>query len=187
MAASARLRSCSDQKQMQMRKTRVRERRPRIEPTSRPSDLVCLLFSHLNCDARSNFVQAKVVDRAEWIMSSNNLASSGESLVLATAEADLRTERSSALCACAACSTVVRYSSGPLFVIFGPPPCWSVSGPLPMLRPRTTRRATNRDARLINTRREHWRHLHSSLPRRFSLACRLIYRFTAFVELERQV
>jgi hypothetical protein len=55
------------------------------------------LFSHFNCDARSNFVQAKVVDRAEWIISSNNLASCGESLVLATAEADLRTERSSAL------------------------------------------------------------------------------------------
>ena len=33
-------------------------RRPRIEPTSRPSDLVCLLFSRPNCDAASNFVQA---------------------------------------------------------------------------------------------------------------------------------
>jgi hypothetical protein len=53
---------------MPMRKTRVRERRLRIEPTSRPSDLVCLLFSQLNCDARSNFVQAKVVDRAQWII-----------------------------------------------------------------------------------------------------------------------
>jgi hypothetical protein len=51
---------------MPIRKTRVRERRPRIEPTSRPSDLVCLLFSHFNCDARSNFVQAEVVERAEW-------------------------------------------------------------------------------------------------------------------------
>src|SRR5947208_16352817 len=43
---------------MPMRKTRVRERRPRIEPTSRPSDVVCLLFSRPNCDAASSFVQA---------------------------------------------------------------------------------------------------------------------------------
>ena len=57
MAASVRLRSCSDQKQMPMRKTRVRERRPRIEPTSRPSDLVCLIFSRPNCDAALNLVQ----------------------------------------------------------------------------------------------------------------------------------
>jgi hypothetical protein len=42
---------------MPMRKTRVRERRPRIEPTSRPSDLVCLIFSRPNCDAALNLVQ----------------------------------------------------------------------------------------------------------------------------------
>jgi hypothetical protein len=43
---------------MPMRKTRVQARRLRIGPTSRPSDLVCLLFSRSNCDASSNFAQA---------------------------------------------------------------------------------------------------------------------------------
>jgi len=52
--------------------------------------------------------------------SSNNLASSGESLVSAMAEADLRTERSSALCACAACSTVVRYGALKLLPFWDP-------------------------------------------------------------------
>jgi hypothetical protein len=41
-----------------MRKMRTRARRLRIGPTSRPSDLVCLLFSRPNCDAASNFAQA---------------------------------------------------------------------------------------------------------------------------------
>ena len=51
-------RPCSDQQQMPMRKTRVRGRRLRIGPTSRPSDLVCLLFSRPNYNASSNFAQA---------------------------------------------------------------------------------------------------------------------------------
>jgi hypothetical protein len=29
-----------------------------IGPTSRPGDLICLLFSRPNCDAASNFAQA---------------------------------------------------------------------------------------------------------------------------------
>jgi hypothetical protein len=33
----------------------------RTGPTSRPSDVVCLLFSRLNCDAASDFVQAYFV------------------------------------------------------------------------------------------------------------------------------
>lgn len=41
-------RSCSDQQQMPMRKMRTRARRLRIGPTSRPSDLVRLLFSRPN-------------------------------------------------------------------------------------------------------------------------------------------
>jgi hypothetical protein len=43
---------------MPMRKTRVQAQRLRIGPTSRPGDLVCLLFSHPNCDSDSNFAQA---------------------------------------------------------------------------------------------------------------------------------
>lgn len=41
-----------------MRKTQVRARRSRIGPTSRPSDLVCLLFSRPKCDSASSFKQA---------------------------------------------------------------------------------------------------------------------------------
>jgi hypothetical protein len=40
-----------------MRKTRAQARRLRIGPTSRPSDLVYLLFSRSNCDAAANFPQ----------------------------------------------------------------------------------------------------------------------------------
>jgi hypothetical protein len=40
-----------------MRKTQAQARRLRIGPTSRPSDLVYLLFSHLNCDAVASFPQ----------------------------------------------------------------------------------------------------------------------------------
>jgi len=48
---------------MPMRKTRTRARRLHTGPTSRPSDLVCLLFSRRNCDAASDFVQALFVRR----------------------------------------------------------------------------------------------------------------------------
>jgi hypothetical protein len=43
---------------MPMRKTRTRARRLRTGPTSRPSDLVCLLFSRGKCDPALDFVQA---------------------------------------------------------------------------------------------------------------------------------
>lgn len=43
---------------MPMRKTRAQARRLHIGPTSRPGDLVCLLFSRPKCDAASNFAQA---------------------------------------------------------------------------------------------------------------------------------
>jgi hypothetical protein len=48
---------------MPMRKTQTRARRLRTGPTSRPSDLVLLLFSRRNCDAASDFVQAYFVRR----------------------------------------------------------------------------------------------------------------------------
>jgi len=51
-------RSCSVDQQQPMRKTRAQAQRLHIEPTSRPSDLVCLLFSRPNSDAPSNFAQA---------------------------------------------------------------------------------------------------------------------------------
>jgi hypothetical protein len=41
-----------------MRKTRTRARRLRIGPTSRPSDLVCLMFSRPKCDCASTLKQA---------------------------------------------------------------------------------------------------------------------------------
>jgi hypothetical protein len=41
-----------------MRKTRTQARRLRIGPTSRPGDLVCLLFSRPECDSASNPTQA---------------------------------------------------------------------------------------------------------------------------------
>jgi hypothetical protein len=50
-------RSCSDQQQP-MRKTRAQAGRLRIGSTSRPGDLVCLLFSRLECDSASNPMQA---------------------------------------------------------------------------------------------------------------------------------
>jgi hypothetical protein len=48
---------------MPMRKTQTRARRLRTGPTSRPSDLVFLLFSRRNCDAALDFVQAYFVRR----------------------------------------------------------------------------------------------------------------------------
>jgi hypothetical protein len=41
-----------------MRKTRAQARRLHIGSTSRPGDLVCLLFSRPKCDAASNPTQA---------------------------------------------------------------------------------------------------------------------------------
>jgi hypothetical protein len=41
-----------------MRKTRAQAQRLHIEPTSRPGDLVCLLFSRPKCDSASNLKQA---------------------------------------------------------------------------------------------------------------------------------
>jgi hypothetical protein len=41
-----------------MRKTLAQAWRSRIEPTSRQSDLVCLLFSRPQCDSASNLKQA---------------------------------------------------------------------------------------------------------------------------------
>jgi hypothetical protein len=40
-----------------MRKTRAQAQRLHIEPTSRPGDLVCLLFSRPKCDSASNLKQ----------------------------------------------------------------------------------------------------------------------------------
>ena len=52
---------------MPMRKTRVRERRPRIEKTSRPTDLVCLIFSRPNYDAALNLVQTYLPSAGHYI------------------------------------------------------------------------------------------------------------------------
>lgn len=41
-----------------MRKTQAQAPRSRIGPTSRPGDLVCLLFSRSKCDSASNLKQA---------------------------------------------------------------------------------------------------------------------------------
>src|SRR5438876_10360433 len=41
-----------------MRKTRAQARRLHIGPTSRPGDLVCLLFSRPKCDCASKLTQA---------------------------------------------------------------------------------------------------------------------------------
>jgi hypothetical protein len=41
-----------------MRKTRAQARRLRIGPTSRPGDLVCLLFSQPKCASASKLAQA---------------------------------------------------------------------------------------------------------------------------------
>jgi len=45
-----------------MRKTLAQAWRSRIEPTSRQSDLVCLLFSRPQCDSASNPKQAYFSD-----------------------------------------------------------------------------------------------------------------------------
>ena len=54
-------RSCSVDQQQPMRKTRAQARRLHIGPTSRPGDLVCLLFSWPKCDSASKLSQAYFV------------------------------------------------------------------------------------------------------------------------------
>ena len=61
LVAGAR-RSCSVDQQQPMRKTRAQAQRLHIEPTNRPGDLVCLLFSRPQCDSASNPKQAYSAD-----------------------------------------------------------------------------------------------------------------------------